>query len=79
MYPQFDFRLSTLEVWRLKKVWSRGLPRGQLVAMTKKKKTAASTENKVNSNVQQPSQWGRNKTVLSLLRVICICRSFLCQ
>ena len=33
MYPQFDFGLSTLEVSRFKKIWSFGLPSGQLVAM----------------------------------------------
>ena len=36
--PEFDFRLSTLEVYRPKEVWSRGLPCGQLVAMATKPK-----------------------------------------
>ena len=37
-----------------------------------KTEIVAFEENKVNFSTQQPSQWGRNKTVLSLLRVICV-------
>ena len=75
MYPQIKY-LRGLEAQKSLVTWFATWSIG---CYGNKSKIAAFTENKVNFSVQQPSQLGRNKTVLNLLRVIYICKSCLCQ